>query len=161
LARPEIAGFGVWAASAAPETTPEGGGRRPPPSGMVFGAAGASQTQNLQNLGSNFRRLDTVLQVLGSSFRGPDSPCHLQRGVSRDPGRPGTGYTSSRLGSQIFPAIARGYPASARQLTSSAEVRCSRSKATIGALRLVLVRGLMVGRCNSRRFRRWTSWCTA
>jgi hypothetical protein len=36
-------------ASAAPKTIPKGGGRSPPPSGMVFGAAGASQTPKIDD----------------------------------------------------------------------------------------------------------------
>jgi hypothetical protein len=41
--------FGVWAASAAPKTIPDGGGRRPPPFGIVFGAARATQTPNIDD----------------------------------------------------------------------------------------------------------------
>ncbi len=40
--------FGVWAAPAAPQTLPQGGVLRPP-SGMVFGAAGAAQTPNIDD----------------------------------------------------------------------------------------------------------------
>ncbi len=39
--------LGVWATPAAPKTIPEGGVLRPPPFGLVVGAAGAAQTQQI------------------------------------------------------------------------------------------------------------------